>query len=129
MEVLHIKNMVCDRCISTIKAVLDQLEVEYNDVQLGEVQLAQELNAQQMVDVATVVSGHGFEVIDRKSPVIVSKIKSSIIDIFKGNEVPEDFKLSQYLRNKFPYDYAHMSRVFSQHQGDTIEHYLIKLRI
>ena len=129
MEVLHVKNMVCDRCISTIEAVLDQLEVEYKDVQLGQVQLTKNLNAQQLVDVATAVSRHGFEIIDRKSPVIVSKIKSAIIDIFMQNEVPEDFKLSKYLSDKFPYDYAHMSRVFSQHEGDTIEHFLIKLRI
>lgn len=33
------------------------------------------------------------------------------------------------MTEKFPYDYSHLSRVFSQHEKDTIEHYVIKLRI
>lgn len=129
MEVLHIKNMVCDRCITTVKKILDTMEVNYIDVQLGEVSIVNGISAQELASFAGSLLIEGFELIDRRTPVIVKKIKSAILDIFKDNEVPEDFKLSKYLSDKFPYDYAHMSRVFSQHEGDTIEHYLIKLRI
>ena len=33
------------------------------------------------------------------------------------------------MTEKFPFDYSHLSRVFSHHEKDTIEHYLIRLRI
>ena len=129
MEVLHVKNMVCDRCISTVEMILDKLSLSYSSVRLGEVDIAQELTPSEMASIEGNLFLHGFELIDRRTPVLVTKIKSALIAIFKANEVPEGFKLSKYLISKLPYDYSHMSRVFSHHEDDTIEHYLIKLRI
>ena len=71
----------------------------------------------------------GFELLDSDTPILVSKIKSVLIEFFSQNVIPEDFKLSSFLLEKFPYDYSHMSRVFSHHEKDTIEHFLIMLRI
>ena len=40
---IHIKNMVCDRCISTIKTDLEGLDIGYKSINLGTVELLYEL--------------------------------------------------------------------------------------
>jgi len=71
----------------------------------------------------------GFHLVSNRTPVLINKVKSALIELFNQNEIPEGFKLSTFLTNKFSYDYSHISRVFSQNQNYTIEHYLIELRI
>jgi AraC-like DNA-binding protein len=129
MEKLFIKNMVCDRCISSIVRILDMNSIDYMSVTLGEVILERPLYEVQYINLSNVLKEVGFEIVDSTSPVLVLKIKASLISLFGKNEFPEKFKLSNFLTQKFPYDYSHLSRVFSSHENDTIEQYLINLRI
>ncbi len=36
---MYIKNMVCDRCIMVVWQQLDELELAYKNIQLGQVEL------------------------------------------------------------------------------------------
>jgi len=38
-ERIHIKNMVCPRCITAVEGVLSDLEIAYSSIKLGEVGL------------------------------------------------------------------------------------------
>jgi len=87
------------------------------------------LTANELLKITAELKAKGFELIDSSTPILVTKIKSAIVTLFSQNEISEKFKLSTFLTEKFPYDYSHLSRVFSQHEKDTIEHYLIRLRI
>ena len=40
--ILHIKNMVCARCILAIENILNELGIEYLNVKLGQVYLKKE---------------------------------------------------------------------------------------
>lgn len=44
---IHIKNMVCPRCIMAVRQILDRLEIPYLSVELGEAWLKQPLKDQQ----------------------------------------------------------------------------------
>ncbi|MBA2329776.1 MAG: AraC family transcriptional regulator, partial [Flavisolibacter sp.] len=39
---LYIKNMVCDRCIMVVRQQLDEQELAYKNIQLGQVELVEE---------------------------------------------------------------------------------------
>ena len=39
MYKLYIKNMVCPRCIKTVRLLLDRLQIRYRNVVLGQVEL------------------------------------------------------------------------------------------
>ena len=56
---LLIKNMVCQRCILTVETILKDLDVSFSSVVLGEVDLVNDLSADQLkeVDKAIVKSG------------------------------------------------------------------------
>jgi len=98
-------------------------------VMLGEVHLNNSISTADLALIDKDLNKIGFEVVDASTPILVLKIKSALIELYNKNEIPEGFKLSTFLSNKFPYDYSHISRVFSQNQNYTIEHYLIELRI
>ena len=121
--------MVCDRCITIVKGIFEENSHSPNTVLLGEVQLAGKIDKIDLNQIEKELKNHGFELIDQSSPILVLKIKAALTSLYNGNEISEDFKLSSYLAEQLPYDYSHMSRVFSHHEGDTIEHFVIKLRI
>lgn len=121
--------MVCDRCIKSVKLIFNSLDIRTHGITLGEVGYDGIINDEKMQLLKDDLEKEGFEMIDATTPVLVTKIKSALIQIFGENEVSEDFKLSTFLTKRFPYDYSHLSRVFSHHEGDTIERYLIRLRI
>lgn len=121
--------MVCDRCIRTVEKIFASSDIFPSAVTLGEVKIKQRLSPQKLLNIEAALTIEGFELINSPAPILVTKIKSALVNLFEQNEIPEKFKLSTFLTEKFSYDYSHLSRVFSHHEKDTIEHYLIKLRI
>ncbi len=121
--------MVCDRCISSVKDIFSSLEITPLSVELGEVKVNKIPSEKIIQELKRKLKDSGFELLHSDTPILVSKIKALLIELFSQDDIPEDFKLSSFLLDKFPYDYSHMSRVFSQHEKDTIEHYLIGLRV
>lgn len=121
--------MVCDRCIRSVEGIFSFHGVATAKVLLGEVHIQNKVPEILITQLKKALKDEGFELIDTSTPVLVTKIKSSLIELFSQDEVSEDFKLSTFLKARFPYDYSHLSRVFSHHEKDTIEHYLIRLRI
>ena len=121
--------MVCDRCIRTVEKVFYDNGLFPTRITLGEVEIMNALLPNELSNIRTGLKSEGFELIDSSTPIIVTKIKAALITLFGQNEIPEEFKLSTFLSEKFPYDYSHLSRVFSNYEKDTIEHYLIRLRI
>lgn len=121
--------MVCDRCIRSVKKIFEANGITPVKVKLGEVEIKSTLSPVDLITIDSALTAEGFELVDSSAPVLVTKIKAALVSLFGQNEISEDFKLSTFLTAKFPYDYSHLSRVFSNHEKDTIEHYLIRLRI
>lgn len=121
--------MVCDRCIISVKDVFNRHGLYPQHITLGEVHLNESVDSISIANIGNDLNKIGFEIVDSSTPILIVKIKSALIELFNKKEIPEEFKLSNYLTQRFPYDYSHLSRIFSQHEEDTIEHYLIKLRI
>lgn len=121
--------MVCDRCIRTVERIFEVNGVVPIRTSLSEVEIKSPLLPMELTNIDDALKVEGFEFIDSSTPVLVTKIKAALITLYGQNEIPEEFKLSTFLTKKFPYDYSHLSRVFSHHEKDTIEHYLIRLRI
>ena len=48
-NIVHIKNMVCPRCITTVEEIFKELNIEVLAIQLGEVSSLMEINESQKV--------------------------------------------------------------------------------
>ena len=70
---LYIKNMVCDRCILVVRQLLDQQELAYKNIQMGQVELTVEPTADKLDTFRTSLLTNGFELLDDKKAKLWSK--------------------------------------------------------
>ena len=128
--ILHIKNMVCARCIKVVKEELSGLGYTIKKIDLGEVALKEELVKNDLENIAQVLSDNGFELIDNQKSKLINQIKTLIIEfIHYDREKPEHMNLSDYLAKELGHDYSYLSNLFSSVEGLTIEKYLIHQKI
>lgn len=129
--VLLVKNMVCNRCVMTVEAILEKVGLSYHKVLFGEIHLTGVLTEAQKSSLQEHLERVGFELIDSHTGSVVEKIKQLVIRKAR-NEVSEKegrMNLSQYLSAALNYEYTHLSSLFSEIEGRTIENLFIEQRI
>jgi AraC family transcriptional regulator len=127
--VLHIKNMVCNRCKWVVKTELEKLGHEVMVVNLGEVELKNDISEVQKEAVRQKLEEFGFELMNDKSSVLIEQIKTQIIQLVKDTGKLETQNLSDYLSKALHKDYSSLSKIFSEVTGTTIEQYFILQKI
>lgn len=127
---LHIKNMVCPRCIKAVKEILLSQKIPAKDVQLGEATLEKPLNKNQLEALEKALKQEGFELIDDKRSRIVSQIKNILIELIHYGDLEALHQnMSDYLTQKIHKDYHYLSNIFSESENLTIEQFVIFQKI
>lgn len=128
--VLHIKNMVCNRCIKVVKEEFEKLNLELDSIELGKVSVHKELNDSEISEIKHVLDANGFELIDDRKSKIIDRIKTIIIEIIHYNKnVEASINSSDFISKEIGYDYSYISKLFSSVEGITIEKYIINQKI
>lgn len=122
---LFIKYMVSTRCKMVIKDILRQLGYHFILVDLGEVEVMEELSSEQLKELKIVLHEVGFELMDDKKAILIERIKVVIVEHVHYGEDSPPIKFSDYLSQKLNHDYTYMANLFSDVQGTTIEQYII----
>jgi copper chaperone CopZ len=63
---LYVKNMVCIRCKMVVKQQLKKLSLHYLVVELGEVEIMEDLSKMQLMEFKTALERYGLELLDDK---------------------------------------------------------------
>lgn len=126
---IHVKNMVCDRCIMVVKRELDKAGLAYKNVQLGQVELVTEPTKEALNALQASLEKMGFEILDDRRSKIVEQIKNVIISLIHRNDDDLNMKLSALLQDKLQLDYHYLTTLFSSVEGVTIERYTILQRV
>lgn len=127
---LHIKNMVCNRCIKAVQEELEGLGYTIKSIGLGEAVLFEEIDSSAREQISQVLSENGFELINDNKSWIINRIKTLIIEyIHHDKEKPEYVNFSDFLSSELNHDYSYLSHLFSMVEGKTIEKYLILQRV
>lgn len=126
---LHIKNMVCDRCIMVVRAELQNMGIEPVSVGLGEVVLKNELKQEEKERLNERLLALGFELIDDKRSRLIEQIKTLIVKLIHHSDEKLNINLSDYLSQETNHDYNYISSIFSDVEGTTIEKYFIAQKI
>jgi len=121
--------MVCNRCKWVVKTELEKLGHEVMVVNLGEVELKNEVSADELQNIENKLQEFGFELISDKSSVLIEQIKTLIIELVQKPDELEKQNLSQYLSQRMHKDYSALSKLFSEVTGITIEQYFILQKI
>jgi len=130
MAVLHIKNMVCDRCVSTVKSELEKLGYVPENVSLGRVVIDKEPDEEAREKIAGILESNGFELIHDKDHQITEKVKTLIIRLIHYDpEALGKLNYSDYLEKEVGIPYKKLSSLFSGVELLTIEKYMILQRV
>lgn len=128
-ETIHIKNMVCNRCIMAVRTSLEKLGLQPLSVELGRATLSHELTEEQRATLRSELESWGFELIDDKKAWLIEQIKNAIIELVHHSGDGLKNNLSDYLSAKLNRDYGTLSKLFSEMTHTTIEKYLIAQKI
>src|SRR3972149_7169200 len=130
-KILHIKNMVCDRCIKVVREELEKLGYKTDNVILGEARISSEKKQFDLNGIRKTLEENGFELINDKQAKLIKEIKISLIYLihYKSANELEKISLSKFLSEKFHHSYQHISSLFSSKEGITIEKYFINQKI
>ncbi len=92
--------MVCDRCITAVKKLLNDLQLAFTGLQLGEVTLLKTPSVNQMKVLEAGLHGLGFEILGDEITRIIEKIKTVIIKYVHYGIGDEKYKFSNLLASK-----------------------------
>jgi AraC family transcriptional regulator len=124
---IYIKNMVCPRCISAVEQVFSGLGIKPLYVHLGEAHLKEPLAPEQLQRLDAELRQLGFELLEDARKKQIEKIKSLIIEQVHYKEDVR-FSLPELLSNALHKEYSYLSKLFSETEGMTIEHFVILQR-
>jgi len=122
---LYIKYMVSIRCKMMVKEELKKLGLHFIIVNLGEVEIMEDITPEQRDQLKTALQVSGLELMDDKKAVLIERIKNVIVEmVHYADELPKTI-FSVYLSEKLHFDYTYMSNLFSCTEGVTIEHFIM----
>lgn len=126
---IYVKNMVCDRCVIVVKHVLENLQIPYQKVLLGEIITQKQITKDQEQNLKHQLLKLGFEWIEDKKAQTVEKIKTTIIELIHHQKLQSNIKLSEILSQSLSQEYNQLSVIFSSVEKQTIEKYFIAQKI
>jgi len=127
--ILQIKNMESDRCISKVKEQLNKLGLSNYQVELGKVDMNEDISREDLLTLENLLKKVGFELLKNKENRLIERIKSAVCDYIDYQEDISKINFSDYIRKNINYDYTTLSHLFSEKEGITIEKYFIEQRI
>jgi len=121
--------MVCNRCVLVVKQQLDQINLPYKNIQMGELELFEPPTPEQVKQLNARLNEVGFELLDDQKQKQIEKIKYLLIKKVQSGEVEEHFIISEFLGKSLHRDYSYISRLFSEVEGITVEQFFILQKI
>lgn len=108
-----------------VKEELAKLGLRYVVVDLGTVEILEDITENQRANLKASLLRSGLELLDDKKSILIEKIKNVITEmIHYSDEVPK-VNYSEYISDKLQYDYTYLSNMFSEVKGITIQQYII----
>ncbi len=121
--------MVSNRCKLAVKEALSTLGLHYIVVDLGEVEVMENLSLQQREQIRILLMTSGLELMDDKKAILIEKIKNTVVEMIHHSEEQLKVNFSSFLSEKLHHNYTYLANLFSEVQGTTIEHFIIAHKI
>ena len=130
-KTLHIKNMVCNRCIKVVREELEKLDYTIEKIELGEVVITSTKKKFQLDKIKKSLEENGFELIGSRNANIIERVKILIIKLIHHNstENQSNINLHDEIIKEAGLSYQYVSSLFSSMEGITIEKFIIHQKI
>ncbi len=117
--------MVSHRCKMMVKEELKKLGLKYVVVELGLVEILEEITEKQREQLKTSLQKSGLELLDDKKSILIEKIKNVITEMIHHSDELPVLNYSEFISEKLNYDYTYLSNIFSEVKGITIQQFII----
>lgn len=121
--------MVSNPCKMMVKEELKKLGLHFIVVDLGEVDILEDLTEKQRNQLKIDLSQLGLELLDDKRIVLIEKIKNIIIELILNSDETIKIKFSNFLSEKLHHNYTYLANLFSEVQGISIQQFMILHKI
>jgi AraC-like DNA-binding protein len=121
--------MVSARCKMAVKEELRKLGLHFIVVDLGEVDIMENISTEQREQLRTALHNSGLELMDDKKAILIEKIKNSIIEMVHHSDGESNVNFSDFLSEKLGHNYTYLANLFSEVQGTTIEQFMIAHKV
>jgi AraC-like DNA-binding protein len=121
--------MISNRCKLAVKEELKKLGLHFIVVDLGEVEIMENMTPEQHRQLQLGLVSAGLELMDDKRAVLIEKIKNVITEMIHRSEELPKVNYSDYISEKLNYDYTYLSNLFSEIKGTTIQQFIIVHKI
>ena len=117
--------MVSLRCKMYVKQALLNLGLHPVEIDLGVVEVLQDISAEQRQQLKTNLLKAGLELLDDQRSILVDRIKNVIIEMVHYSDELPKVNYSDYISEKLDYDYTYLANIFSEVKGITIQQFII----
>ena len=122
---IYIKYMVSIRCKMAVKEALKGLGLHFVFVDLGAVEIMEELSAEQRQQLKVILHRSGLELMDDKKAELIQQTKKLILDLIYNTDDGLDMSFTVYLSQQTHQEYPYLANLFLEVQGTTIQQYII----
>ena len=117
--------MVSLRCKMMVKEELKKLGLNYVTVDLGMVEILEDITEEQREQLSKKLLKSGLELLENKKSILIEKIKNVITEMIHYSDVLPKVNYSDYISEKLGYDYTYLANTFSEVKGMTIQQFII----
>ena len=128
-SVIHIKNMVCTRCLQALDRVFRAANLPPEELELGRVVLPRAPTAAEETELRSALSDLGFAWLDDPDDQLISAMKTLVVQYVHGEGAPPLRNWSAVIAETLHHDYSYLSRLFSQQESMTVEQFIQQQRI
>lgn len=121
--------MVSLRCKLMVKDELQKLGLHYGNLELGMVELRDEISPEQRRKLKENLLKSGLELLDDQKSILIEKIKTVITQLIHYTDDLPKVNYSDYISAKLGYDYTYLANIFSEVKGITIQQFIIMHKI
>ncbi len=126
----HIKNMVSNCCIMLLGEKFFHAGIRVDELKLGLATLTYDPEVISESQIKQILLNYGFDFITSYDKKIVEQVKIAVIELIHHlNNVDSIVRKSDYLVEKLGKSYQYLSKVFSAHEGITLEKFIILQKI
>lgn len=117
--------MVSLRCKMMVKEELLKLGLPYVIIELGMVEMLQDITEEQRTQLGINLLKSGLELLNDKRAILIDRTKNVIIEMIHYSDELPTINYSDYISQKLDHDYTYLSNIFSEVKGITIQQFII----
>lgn len=126
---IYIKYMLSARCKMVVKEELKKLGLHFIVVDLGEVEIMENISSDQREQLKVGLLSSGLELMDDKKAILIERIKTTVVDMVHHADQEIKINFSDFLSEKIGKDYTYLANLFSEVQGMTIQQFIIAHKV